>query len=338
MIQELHALNVRVSVITEDNISHIENMGFSKNIDKLVYSGASMTDLIEETNANINQIKKENVDMGYLDRDYKLFEPERRMPEKEIQENKPEQEEEIQAVWSIATPTENIIRGDNNSPVPMFDNINYGGQALAAVQAQEAVQAQALAEVQAGSETQSGGTIEDKPLELGEIVHRRGDNKPSRIWKIQNIGKQFHTIDTEDSEGLPISEMVQVVNPFEIYRPGDYNYVPIIMEEMPPVYEDPIMTDFLSKEQQKTDESKINFAPVIKIFTDGGNDMSVSQPLTESASDKGPIVMKGGSDSVRTSSSVIQETNNSTSSNTNDSATTAGGIDFNKGLFIVKKE
>ena len=121
----------------------------------------------------------------------------------------------------------------NREPIPMFDNINYGG-------------AQPFVNHIVGVDSVDiGGGEKEEVLKIGSVVHRRGDNKPERIWKIQHIGKQFYTIDTEDSEGLPVSEMVQVVNPAEIYQPGDYNYVPIMMdyENQPPP---PIMSGDLS--------------------------------------------------------------------------------------------
>jgi hypothetical protein len=50
LIQELQTINLQMRIITEDNIAQIENMSYSKNIEKLMMKpGATMTDVINET-------------------------------------------------------------------------------------------------------------------------------------------------------------------------------------------------------------------------------------------------------------------------------------------------
>ena len=321
MIQELQGLNVRLSIITEDNISHIENMGFSKNLDKLMHmKGASPQMVIDDVNNKMNNKQVQNLNMPPVNKVKPKTEVLVSPYVEQITPPRPEEAEDIYEYTYVNKTRE---------PIPMFDNINYGG-------------AQPFVNPIVGVDSVDiGGGEKEEVLKVGSVVHRRGDNKPERIWKIQHIGKQFYTIDTEDSEGLPVSEMVQVVNPAEIYQPGDYNYVPIMMdyENQPPP---PIMSGDLSSLSLLPEEPKINFAPVIKIFNEG-NDMSSSgngqgqEQYQGQVQDQQPtIVMKGGGEVLASSSSISSSSSPLPSSNTTGGSTNQ--IDFNKGLIIVKKE
>jgi hypothetical protein len=55
LIQELQTINVQLRIITEDNISHIENMAYSQNIDKLTLQpNTDMKQLIDSIRKKLN--------------------------------------------------------------------------------------------------------------------------------------------------------------------------------------------------------------------------------------------------------------------------------------------
>jgi hypothetical protein len=59
----------------------------------------------------------------------------------------------------------------------------------------------------------------------GDLVHFRGDTKPARLWEVQEIGKEFISIRTEDNENLEAKDNVKIVTRGDIYTPStDYPY------------------------------------------------------------------------------------------------------------------
>jgi DNA-directed RNA polymerase II subunit RPB2 len=59
----------------------------------------------------------------------------------------------------------------------------------------------------------------------GDLIHFRGDTKPARLWEIQEIGKEFLSIRTDDMENLEAKDNVKIVTKGDIYTPStEYPY------------------------------------------------------------------------------------------------------------------
>jgi hypothetical protein len=86
---------------------------------------------------------------------------------------------------------------------------------------------------------------------------------------VQHIGSSYYTIDTDDPNGLSTEDTIKIVKPEDIYHVDESNIysVPSIVEQ--PYIPLDSNTPYLSSNP----DSKLNFAPVIKIFNHG-NDMS----------------------------------------------------------------
>lgn len=215
-MQELMAMNVRMCIITEENISQIENMGFSNSLDVLLsQKGALPKTVIDITRNNIENPKMKTISWNYsipVPRTPIKYEPitpeselntpikfEARTPESES--NTPESENKLETPEGLPPPS---------SYMPNLSKYLPKNNSL------------------------------EKPepeLKGGMMVHYHGDKDPSRLWEIEHVGGNFCTIQTKNTEGLPIEETVQVVDKNELYVPrDDFIYsqnVPVITEAMP---------------------------------------------------------------------------------------------------------
>jgi hypothetical protein len=235
-----------MSLITEDNISQIENMSFSTSIDP--------KQIIEKTreilsNKSPSLPQKDVVEYSphspaYAPKDAHLFE--RNLDEPHSTDIPPPS--------PPSTPPYKPPSPDGPPP-----NIQ---------------QAEPLP------------TEEEPTLKVGGKVHYHGDIKPSRLWNIENIGSSFCTINTDDDYNLNTKDTIKVVRPDEIYLPNE-NYVysmpidiPLDQNQNPyPFDQQNPMMDLNANPNINPNPNapNINFAPVIKIITDG-NDMSSSLP------------------------------------------------------------
>ena len=251
-MQELLAMNIRMSLITEDNISQIENMGFSHSIDPKIIIDENNR-LLEE---NENKIKKsfilnENMN-SEPNTDKKIPKTPDHPPRIQYQPRTPE-------YTPPSTPNEYQPKTPDFPPSPTnMDRPNTPDYPPSSV------------------------------LTGGQKVHYRGDSKPSRMWNIEHVGPSFCTIATEDDYHLNTEDTIKVVRPDELYLPND-NYIysipmdiPLDQEQSiepfhPPLFDNP-------NPNLNPNTPNIHFAPVIKIINDG-NDMSQqSQPEMQSTS------------------------------------------------------
>jgi len=260
LIQELLTINIRMSIITDDNISQIENMGFSNSLDRLLQATNILPkNIIEETR---NILDKKFDEKKLISSPHSPDEPPPQKyiphtpdytPPDDISEdfplNIPPSPEEpppnlLNIPPSPEEPPPNLqnIPPSPEEPPPNLQNIPPSPEEL-------------LTESESITPVITGGSK----------VHYRGDFDPSRLWTVQHIGNKFYTIDTEQTGGLSTDQTIQIVDPADIYLP-DENYT----------YSVPDQTPYQKMETQP----QINFAPVIKIFNDG-NDMSQSGVDTE---------------------------------------------------------
>ena len=271
LIHELQGMNIRLSLITEDNISQIENMGFSKNVDRLLFDKHDILDVlkisaaklkVQPLNPPLNPPLK-NVDTsGFLSPD------------------SPQYPDTSPAYVPPFSPTvEESPQYNPNTPptmnsVPTFVPRSPEGPPTFVPRSPEG----------------------PPPYQLGGKVLYRGDNS-NREWKIDHMGNKLITIVTDDTDN--VEDSLKVVDPSDIYPMDEYvhmNPLPSEYSTDPTQYQTPYQNPdpyqnpnpyqnpdpYQNPLQNDNAATKIYFAPNIKIINDG-NDMSEAKPMSHEA-------------------------------------------------------
>jgi DNA-directed RNA polymerase II subunit RPB2 len=271
-MQELMAINIRMCIITEDNISQIENMGFSTSLDSLLFQkNAVPKTVIDQTRTILsdqNPVKTNTPDFPPNNKSKFIpHTPDYTAP------NTPDFPQENTTTFIPHTPD---YTAPNTPEFPQPTFIPHTPN---------------LEKPDSPDSTPPNFVKPSDPIEKeikgGDHVHYRGDNKPQRIWKVQHAGKTFFTIDTEDPEGLNTEDSIRVVPREQIYSPEDftysvpYDFQPQTQNPIPGFGNIPLDTNMYPSSNTPCD-TQINFAPVIKIINDG-NDMSSSSGPSSSS-------------------------------------------------------
>lgn len=311
-------MNIQMRIITEDNIEQLENMSFSKNINKLLYSSeVTPQSIITEIKNVLNNKKPTDPVPGSCEQtnDQPI----------EYAETSPAYQPNSFSVITDDSPKYNPEEHEDvkkDSQDILFLSQNVGNT-------QE--------------EFSPHSPDEPPPFKGGDKVHYRGDKRPERIWSIEKVGDNFITITTEDGYGINPEDKIKVVEPFDLYRENDYSYnlIPTNQNRMS------MVSAQENKMYSNSVPAGINFAPVIKI-NNGGTEYSVDPageahpkisldntdkniPLIEPAKN---IVFK--KDAFEPSS-VFQKEEPLKNNNINESNSGGGGILSGIKDFIIKK-
>lgn len=289
LIQELQTMNIQMRIITEDNIEQLENMLYSKNIDKLLSKETTAKGLIQEIRQTLSS-KEFGKNIIQTPQKIGEEEPVVKLPEYdansvEYAPYSPYVGEEItyaegSPAFNPGSPAFNpeydenspqYIPGatddDTNSPAY---NPNYSPHSP---EGPPPGQGYSPHSPEGPPPGMYGGT---KDFTTGEQVYLRGGGDNDRLWKIKNIGDKFITIITENFAGLNPQDSIKVVRPYELYKYLDYKPTPTM----------PMMKGgfgMIPKQQASymqgggyQDTPTINVTPVIKIMN-GGSDFSNGQ-------------------------------------------------------------
>jgi hypothetical protein len=290
LIQELQAMNIRTSIITEDNISQIENMGFSKNINHLLFDeNMDILEIIKQTTEKIRKV--EEMGTRIAESDLRTIADTNSEDFVLSKENSPEFN---RPVFNPMSPEESP---EFNPQMIEKDSPQYNHEASYEEDSPEYHPPRSpdgsppfRNEMEGGNKNEYGkNEYQNQNYQKGGKVHYRGDNKPNREWTIDHMGNKLITITTDDIDGLGVEDSLKVVDPSEIY-PRNQEYVYMNTEPSYPYESDmntyqpyqnqfmsePILPDSIVPEPNAT---KIHFAPVIKIFNEG-NDMSQGENHT----------------------------------------------------------
>ena len=348
LLQELQTTNVQMRIITEDNIHQLENMSFSKNIQKLTHNpNATQDDIIMATKDAIMK-SRTNIkpgtplsveDKAIIQDDRQLAVFNNLLPESPpyaptspaYDPNSPPYAPTSPAYDPNSPPYAPTSPAyDPNSPgfnplTPEYDptyNPNDNSNSPPYAPTSPAYDPLTL-------EQSTGGSAD---FQRGESVFLRGSKKSNREWKIRNIGDNFVTIGTDDMEGIDdFDDSIQVVSINDICRLSD------IQMHQPaqhiPIYNDPNLPIHNNTPNTMLDHdpSKINFTPVFNIVTGNDNKIDSVPNATSSQSYPGndiPIVptsgdvYMGGKQEKSEKAEILQNDSNV--------------IDFSKGLVIKK--
>jgi DNA-directed RNA polymerase beta subunit len=296
LMQELLAINIRMSIITDDNISQIENMGFSNSIERLMQlPNAVPKSVIDETNNILKLIPKSPLNPPRI---YQPHTP---------TYSPPESPEGLPPV--ISESPEELPGFQPSTPV-MYESPEGLPPGF---------QPSTPEELPPGFQPNTPESLPSS-FQTGGKVHYRGDKNPQRLWNVQHIGSSYYTIDTEDTNGLDTEDTIKIVKPDEIYTPND-SYNPNINPIPNPnlnINPNPNPIPYVN-----TEDPKIQFAPVIKIFNHG----NVMSQGSESGS---------GSDQNHNIDPNLFMDPNLNVNTTDDTFSEPEAIDFNKPMIIKK--
>ena len=310
LIQELQCMNVNLRIITEDNIEHMDALlTGNHNIEKMAHlpvytppatdtATTAPTDIKEIKKSYFDNIKKNNV--AFIDEIKKAQQQQSKQghkqaleptpteqtkpstPEAEqaleqgpVKPNTPEEtpppitekrQEELRELYKGQQQPKRFIPSSPEGPPPPLQ--------------QERFIPRSPDEPPPPSLGGGGGNGEAKPYEIGQYVYggeqsewRQYDPKPDRLWRIDDIGKHFITVSTNDKEGLNEEDTTRVVEPHEMVA---------LDEWMPPL--PPQQQQQQIEQHPQPPASGFTFSPSIKIIQ--GNDQSTN---TATATDAPPM-------------------------------------------------
>jgi len=228
LLQELQTMNIMLRIVTEDNIKQIENMSYSDNIQKIMFD-ATPQKIVEKIKDTLAKTEKANQTPEYES-------PEYESPEYESQHSIPYTDE------LPYNPTDAELNAIQGSPLRLLSSsLSPSLSSSLSSSLSPAFSPRSPDELPYEPTDEELNAIKGSPLfipdelpdefndikesptiEIGNVMHLRGDFKPTRAWIVKSIGDKFITIETEDSTGL--DDLIKVVIPSDLY---DIHNVPI---------------------------------------------------------------------------------------------------------------
>jgi len=169
LIQELQTINIQMRIITEDNIQQLENMTFSKNIEKLMQ--------LEEEPTHLKKLEMVKAATT------------RAIKESKIGDDVDE--------W-------NAKYGNILTPSPPADTSEVIGspEYMETTPEYESPGSNAASPYHPPTPEEKGAAEGGAPTyELDELVHLRGDPEAPRLWKVVDIGPNTVTINLHNTAG-----------------------------------------------------------------------------------------------------------------------------------------
>lgn len=235
LLQELQTMNVVMRIITEDNIDQIENMKFSKNVDKLLQMPVKNMQSVVDMN-------KDALKGKILGQEQKQEEYQNRIDSPIINnsvENIP-----VEMLAPPLSPEYSNLSPVINVPTPVYSESNSPRYVPRTPDYEKDVSSLPLYEPSTPetsppgnfyfpstpnespppinpyveTETRNGGNQD--VFEIGDSVAIHGGN-PSQLWKVKDRGNGYVTV--IDNEGLsahhPTEDHIKVVSPELLYFP-----------------------------------------------------------------------------------------------------------------------
>jgi DNA-directed RNA polymerase II subunit RPB2 len=342
LLQELQTINVTMRIITEDNIEQLENMTFSKNIEKLAQQkGKTPKSIVSNT---IFNLRKEREQTSIIDTVVSsissIFNPS--SPEK----LPPPTSTSPAYAFSVSpayAPSDSPAYAPTDSPAyAPTDSPAYApySPAYAPSSVDE-------------SEKQTDSPqyyVSDSPeaasYQLGDLVLLRADtSEPKRIWSITNIGDRFIKIETHQRGNEDVSDNIKIVQPMDIYYPpkdeslyrtgGNFEDIEYNEEPPQPVMNANQMGGWTNSYGGGGGAPQINITPVFKMV--GGNDFSTGGIPTSGGEQVQPYEIPnthigGAAEPIRIKPVTSTDNGNGTGSESEPSK-----IDFGGNKFLIKK-
>lgn len=358
LMQELQTMNVQCRIITDDNIKYMENLSYSKNIDKLVYNKVQPEDkdvpkeVIELTTQILNDSNR-NIARGIVsEAEYSVRAIENIETQPQFGQESPMYAPEspqyapgspmfsptsppyapespifspLSPYYNVETSpySQNLEQNIESPPYapesPPFEFEKIGGSAI--------YPDEVINETVSELNNDSYGNLKSThSFQKNDTVYLKGDGQ--RIWKIHDIGDMFITIITADNSGLDSN--LKVVTTADIIHPNQ-----IVQSNKQMIYGGGMNYSNTASNIPSAhayvggghNESmpNINIQPVFKIV--GGNDNSIGDtPNTKTNSN---IPMNNVSTNIDTSTTSELKTGGNETKSTIDESN-INKIDFSK--------
>lgn len=280
LMHELQAINIKMCVITEDNINQFDNMNFSRNIEFLT-GHDKPSGIISEVDSTLKQKypkKKELEEIEvqmHKDKENKMLNQEESDEMAGFTPNykRPKTTQYDEYGNSIETDEDKLRNYDVQG--------NYIGEWE--LRGGRSKRPSIIDDIKKQSENVQTGEIL-----VGDAVIFNGDNKRTRTWTVKNVKGDFATIVTEDLENLAHDNNVHVVNVRDLVKSD--SLLPIPNNPINPV-QGPI-----GHIQPHPDQygPGIQFAPVINVVTGNDNENKIESaaapiPSQQAISSEQPI-------------------------------------------------
>ena len=322
LLQELNTANVQMRIITEDNIKQLENMTYSKNIDKLTF----------KTNVEPSQIVRENIrllaDVNKEPHNISPYSPSPTPTSPEYAPGSPQyapaspeyapgspqyapyspviltESEMADAIAKAEEAKRNATSPQYNPNTPDSNSPQYAPGSPVILTEEQIAQENAKAEeamINSTSPLYNPNTPENAELNelsqrareyhTGDAVYYRGDETPNRMWRVSSVGDKYLKIETE-VPSINGADTVKMVTANDIYI-ADMSFTPNT-PPMPSSSNNSIPSPPQEGGRQHQNQPvghgggpHITFAPVIKVMN-GGSDFSNGADAQPAASG-GPI-------------------------------------------------
>jgi hypothetical protein len=330
LIQELQTANIQMRIITEDNISQIENMSYSKNIEKLLMKpGATFVDVRASVNKTLGR------DKGVLETPESMPSPESPDYPSTSPAYNPTTPESPQ--YPQTSPAYNPMTPESLSYEPSSPPYNPMAQESPPFNPTTPDESPPFNPTTPDeSPPMSGG---EREFDVGEIVYLRGGKKADTPYNVIKRGDKFLTIESMDPSNYE-DDAIQVVLPFELFKQDEFNRAIQYDPFSKPLLQAPVRA--ISEQPGNGYPPGIVVAPVIKIVN--GPDNSIHDEPENHSSEKDPFsvpvirTLRGGNEAAAPLQiEKQQETHQPKAHDTAASSSGGGGfIDFAKN-FIIKK-
>lgn len=284
LMQELQTINVQMRIITEDNIQQLENMTFSKNIEKLTFNKENTPRVLVQTikkilkdteAATITPTAPESLVESVTNAVTSMTEP-GAWTFTTLPNEGPKSEP---FVYSPTTP-------DFSPPSPQYPNISPAYVPPSPEENEEQSSSSPLSPQYNPQSPQDGGTYNAlsnaaKQYNIGDKVYLHGD--PSRLWTVKSIGDRFLQITTNDYS-TDNDDNLQIVSAIDIYPANDKYALANSDTDMDMDTGMPMSTagygqQSQQQQQHQQQQPQIYFAPTIKVT--GGNDFSTPSDTSQ---------------------------------------------------------
>jgi hypothetical protein len=332
LIQELQTANMQMRIITEDNISQIENMSYSKNIEKLMMKpGATFHDVRASVDKTLGD------DKGVLETPESI-------PSPKSPAYPPESPPYAPAYNPMTPESPPYAPGSPQYPQtsPAYNPMTPESPPYTPSSPPYNPMAQEFPpfnpttpdESPPQMETMTGG---EREFEIGEIVYLRGGRKSDSPYSVIKKGDKFLTIESMDPSNYE-DDTIQVVLPFELLKQDEF-----INTQQNDLFSKPLLQapvrENTSREQPVNGYPGIIVAPVIKIVNGPDNSIHDEQETHTQSSGKDPFsvpVIRPIYGGTEESQKPLVEKTEQPQINASENSTGGGIFDFAKN-FIIKK-
>ena len=287
LMHELQSINIKMCIITEDNINQFDNMNFSRNIEFLT-GHDKIESVITETDSALKKKYPKKNELGEIenqlhkDKENKLFN--QNQNPYALTYDSDEYDSGIYKVYESEEYDEygRVIQTNKGN----YDiQGNYVGEFE--LRGGRSKKPTIIDDIRKRSEIENVEMIDRNEIQKDDAVVFNGDNKRSRIWTVKNVTGDFATIFTEDMENLSHNDSVHVVNVRDLVKAD----VLLTIPEFNPV-STPISTPIGHIQQHPEHYGPgIQFAPVINVVTgnDNENKIESAAPIPAGVPSEQPI-------------------------------------------------